>query len=368
MQETKTLCHLLALTSIQGIGPVTIRTLMRQVGTAKDIWQMDPACLKPYLSKAAQTAWAAAHQEQKKHLQTAEDSLKRAEDAGIAMLSQDDPRYPEALKALNHAPPILSVSGTLLPQDFSGIAIVGTRSCSNYGLEMAHYFAMELAKLGFTIVSGLARGIDTKAHMGALQTGRTLAHLGSGLLRIYPPENRELAKQISARGALVSSFALDAAPDRKNFPKRNEHVALLTRATLLIEAPIDSGAMITAEYAKGFNRPVFALPGRIDQESFQGNLQLIKQSAATLVSTPWEIATALGTPLSTRPTHQTAAPSIELPQEEAALFKAIGKEEVCLDEIAIQYKAPASQLNVLLMKLVLKKKIKELPGKRYVRI
>lgn len=368
MQETTTLCYLLALTGIQGIGPITIQALIRRFGTPETIWQMNPACLQPHLSKTAYTAWELAYQEQKKHLQAAEDELKRAEDAGITMLSYDDPQYPQALKTLKHAPPILSVAGTLLPQDFLGIAIVGTRSCSNYGLEMAHTFAMELAKLGFTISSGLARGIDTKAHMGALQAGRTLAHLGSGLLRIYPAENKELAKQISQNGAVVSSFALNAAPDRKNFPKRNEHVALLSRATLLIEAPIDSGAMITTEYAKTFGRPVFALPGRIDQESFQGNLQLIKQSAAALVSTPREIAAALGTALSTTPSHQTAAPSIELPQDEAALYKAIGKEEICLDEIAIQYKAPASQLSVLLMKLVLKKKIKELPGKRYARV
>lgn len=369
MQETEALSFLLALTRVQGLGPVTIQKLVHQFGSAQAIWQNDPAVLIPSLSKPQQAAWLAAHKQQNTFLQDAKITIKRAQDAQILLLPQTDPRYPTLLKTQPNAPSILSIHGTILPHDFSGIAIVGTRSASHYGLEMAHYFARELAKMGFTITSGLARGIDTQAHEGALKTGRTLAFLGSGLLRIYPAENKALADKIAKQGAVLSGFSIDAAPDRANFPKRNELVTLLSMATLVIEAPERSGAMHTAASACHQKRPLFALPGRVDQESFQGNHVLLKECKAQIALTPADIAWALGKTPSPNATLQTApaCPSLELPQEEALLFQLIGTQELCLDELSMRCGHSASQLNVLLMRLLLKKKIKELPGKRYTR-
>lgn len=368
MQEKEALLCLLALIRIQGIGPVTIRTLLQHFGTPQAIWHADPALLSPYLSKPQQAAWRGAQSHQQRCLQDAKRSLERALDAGITLLPQEDPRYPKLLKTLPNAPMILSVQGTLLPQDFSGIAIVGTRSASHYGLEMAYHFALELAKMGFTIVSGLARGIDTKAHEGALKAGRTLAFLGSGLLRIYPSENKALSSQITRQGALLSGFHLEAPPDRANFPQRNEIVTLLSAATVLIEAPLRSGGMLTAASARRLGRPLFALPGRIDQESFQGNHFLLKVGNAQLALTPSDVAEALGkaAPSTPQPSHQGS--SLELPKDEAALLQLIGTQELCLDELALKCGHGASQLNVLLMRLLFKKKIKELPGKRYTRV
>lgn len=371
MQETETLSFLLALTRIQGMGPVTIQNLLRQFGSAQTIWQNDPTLLLPYLSKPQQTAYLTAHKQQNTLLQEAKQVIKRAQDASILLLPQHDPRYPQLLKTLSNAPTILSIHGNLLPSDLSGIAIVGTRNASHYGLEMAYYFASELSKMGFTITSGLARGIDTKAHEGALKNGRTLALLGSGLLRIYPSENKALADQIAKQGAVLSGFSIDAAPDRGNFPQRNEIVTLLSQATVVIEAPERSGAMHTAASAYYQKRPLFALPGRIDQESFQGNHSLLKEGKAQIALTPSDIARALGKtysgPSSSTTETPPTCPSLELPQEEAALFQLIGTQELCLDELSIRCGYCASQLNVLLMRLLLKKKIKELPGKRYTR-
>lgn len=367
MQENEALCFLLALTRIQGLGPVTIRTLLRHFGSPQAIWNTDPILLNTYLSKPQRAAWLAAQQQLSRCIQESKRTIQRAEEASITLLSETDPRYPKLLHTLPEAPLILSIQGTILPQDFEGVAIVGTRNASHYGLEMAHHFASELAKMGFTIVSGLARGIDTKAHEGALKTGRTLAFLGSGLMRIYPTENHILAQRIASQGAVLSGFPLDAAPDRGNFPQRNRLVTLFSKATVVIEAPEQSGAMLTAASACQQKRLLFALPGHIDQESFQGNHSLLQQGKAQLALTPSDIAKALGkTPLSTSQPNPSC-PSLELPQEEAALFRLIGTQELCLDELAIRCGHTASQLNVLLMRLLLKKKIKELPGKRYTR-
>lgn len=205
-----------------------------------------------------------------------QEDLELAQRHGVHILPFTAPQYPKRLLELYDVPILLYIKGEIKPEDQQSLAIVGTRNATRYGQEMAEKIASELSAMGFTIVSGLARGIDTTAHVHALRYGRTVAVIGSGLLDVYPRENRKLAEQITQKGALISEFPMKTPPDRQNFPQRNRIVSGMTLGTVLIEAPLESGAMITMQ--KGFSqgRKLFAVPGRVNDESFQGNHRLIK--------------------------------------------------------------------------------------------
>jgi DNA processing protein len=197
----------------------------------------------------------------------------------IVHLTPRDPAYPALLAAIP-APPELDVRGTLEPGDALAVAIVGSRQATAYGLEVAETLAADLAARGVTIVSGLARGIDTAAHRGALAAGgRTLAVLGHGITRVYPPENRALAEAIAARGALLSQFPADAAPLDFHFPLRNRTLAGLVLGVIVVEAAERSGALITAGLAGDLGREVFAVPGRITSAASRGTNGLIRDGA-----------------------------------------------------------------------------------------
>jgi DNA processing protein len=212
---------------------------------------------------------------------TGEKELEYARRHNIKILSFLDDHFPGLLKTIYDPPLILYVKGELPQDDTLSIAIVGSRNCSEYGRKIAQTFAKDLAKIGTCIVSGLARGIDTSAHSGALQIkdAKTVAVLGSGLLKIYPPENKKLAEMISQNGALVSEFPLNATPEPENFPKRNRIISGLSLGVIVIEAGIKSGALITANWAVEQNREVFCIPGKIDSPNNRGSHLLIKQGA-----------------------------------------------------------------------------------------
>lgn len=280
-----------------------------------------------------------------------------------------DPRYPKALLTLSDPPPTIYIQGAILPEDSRAIAIVGTRLCTQYGLEMAAKIAEELAASGYTIVSGLARGIDTAAHLGALKAGRTLAVIGSGLHRIYPQENIPLAQKIAAQGAVISSFPLDAPPHKHHFPQRNRLISALSQALLLVEAPIKSGAMITVDLALAQGKKCFVLPGRADIDSFRGNHFLIKSQKAQLVENAREMLSILEPEhanLSFRPISRSAVKPLSV--EEEKLMKQLSSEEILLDALALKTEIPISKLSALLMGLVLKGVVRELPGKSYKKI
>jgi DNA processing protein len=228
-----------------------------------------------------------------------------------------------------------------------------------------------LAGEDFTIVSGLARGIDTAAHKAALRRGRTLAILGSGLSHIYPRENEGLAQAIAEKGALISIFPPTTPPDRHLFPKRNSVISAFSKATLIIEAPREkSGAMITARYAIEQSRPLFALPGRVDNETFSGNHELIKKQQAQLVETPEEILSFFGELFSSQPARREAKASLEkkialLSSQEKQILAVLQREEASVETLSRVVAIPAELLHATLMDLILKKMIKELPGKIY---
>jgi DNA processing protein len=224
--------------------------------------------------------------------------IARAAEHGARILCPEDAEYPRSLLPMSDPPTCLYVRGALQPTDAVAIGVVGTRKCSQYGLEQAGRFAELLAAAGFTIVSGLARGIDAAAHRGAMRAnGRTIGVLGNGLSRVYPPEHADLAKAIvdGSSGAVVSELPMDTGPEAKNFPGRNRLIAGLTVGTIVVEAGIPSGALITAHQAIDYGREVFAIPGRIDQpQRTAGVHSLLRDGKAKLITCLEDILDELG--------------------------------------------------------------------------
>jgi DNA processing protein len=290
------------------------------------------------------------------------------------ILTAQSREYPRNLKFIIDPPIVLYLKGQILPEDNLAIAIVGSRRASIYGLSSAEKFAGELAIRGFTVVSGMARGIDTQAHRGALKSkGRTIAVIGSGLGNIYPQENIALAEQIASRGAVISEFPVNSAPLKQNFPRRNRLISGLSLGVLVVEACQNSGALITADFALEQGKDVFALPGKIDSSSSFGTNELIKQGAK-LVSCIEDILeelpfrhglnTAAATP---GPDNVQAVPQ-GLSCKEELLYNIISSQRVDLDEVVQKTGLAVSEISLSLLSLQLKKKIRALAGRIFERI
>ncbi len=356
---------LLILSNIPYIGSIKIRLLIQHYGTAAD-------ALKAPIKELAQfpgfgpkilEAWSKGITDQQWH-----DQLELAERNGIEIIPYTSSRYPKRLLEISDFPLILYVSGTLLKQDERSLAVIGSRQSTIYGQEMARKLCRELSENGYTIVSGMARGIDTAAHRGALEGGRTLAVLGSGLANLYPAENKMLAEEIKQKGALVTEFTMTTPPDKQNFPQRNRIVSGMTLGTLLIEAPVASGAMHTSKKAIEQGRPVFALSGRADYDSFKGNHSLIKEQKAKLIDDVHDILSYFGNdslPLVFKPSGST---TVALEKEESEFLHLLPQQELTIEELIIHTKMPITKLNTILMSLVLKKIVKEYPGKIYKKV
>lgn len=361
---------LMILSSIPNLGIVKLRALLRHFGCGLNalVASAEEISALPGFNGRMSAGWENWPEDD-----TWKRNLLAVAKHEAVVLPCSSPHYPKRLLEISDAPVILYFQGRMVPADQRSIAIVGTRQASIYGQEMARRFAYELAALGFTIVSGLARGIDTAAHLGALERGRTIAVIGSGLGDIYPAENRTLAHRIATQGAVMSEFPMLAPPDRQNFPQRNRIVSGMTLGTLLIEAPVKSGAMITMEKAESQGRPLFALPGRIDSDSFRGNHALIKQGRALLVESAAEVASHFdqlfgALPLPAPTVNKGGAPEMPLVGDEETLWTSLPNQELSVEQILLLTKVPISALNVLLMKLVLKGRLKEFPGKVYMKI
>src|SRR6266850_5998518 len=286
--------HWLQLSLTDGIGPILGRRLIDAAGSAEAATQLTRRELAQIegigLAKAQAIADSLKSAEADAILQTS-----KAAELGAKLISPDDESWPALLKPLPAAPLILFILGDLEPRDLNSLAIVGSRRCTHYGREQSERFAALLAGAGFTVISGGARGVDSAAHRGAMihPHGRTIAVLGSGLDVPYPPENKPLFDQIATRGAVVTEFPFATPPNAENFPRRNRIVSGLSRGVLVIEADERSGALITARQAcDDHGRPVFALPGRVDNQMSAGPHQLIRDGA-TLVTKLEDIVSAL---------------------------------------------------------------------------
>ena len=297
--------------------------------------------------------------------------LKRVRDFGATVVTQEFPSYPKSLREI-HAPPIvLYVWGELQERDHHGIAVIGARRTTHYGADSAKKLAYQLAYAGLTIVSGLARGIDTAAHQGALAAkGRTIAVIGSGLSRLYPPENQALAEKIrSGHGAIVSEFSMEIEPDRQTFPMRNRIISGWSHGILVVEAGLNSGALITAAQALEQGRSVYAVPGHINAPSAMGSNRLIQQGAK-LVMDASDILDDLQILLPNAKVLPQAA-ARELPplsDEEQRVYDSIDAAETAIDKIASRSGLANASVSSALLRLELKRLVKQLPGKYFVKL
>src|SRR5213596_1015179 len=297
--------------------------------------------------------------------------LQRVRDFGATVLTQQSPSYPPPLREI-HAPPIvLYVWGELQERDYHAIGVIGARRTTHYGTESAKKLSYQLAYAGLTIISGLARGIDTAAHQGALAAkGRTIAVIGSGLLKLYPPENAALAQKIrGGNGAVVSEFSMEIEPDRQTFPMRNRIISGWSQGLLVIEAGANSGALISVAQALEQGRNVYAVPGHINATTAIGSNRLIQQGAK-LVMDANDILDDLQILLpETKPSPQAAARQLPpLSDEERRVYDAIQATETPIEEIATKSNLPSSTVSSTLLGLELKRLVKQLPGKYFLKL
>ena len=297
--------------------------------------------------------------------------LQRIRDLGASVIIQESSDYPRPLREI-HAPPIvLYVWGELQERDHHAIGVIGARHTTHYGMESAKKLAYQLAYAGLTVISGLARGIDTAAHQGALAAkGRTIAVIGSGLAKLYPPENAPLAEKIrSGNGAIVSEFSMDIEPDRQTFPMRNRIISGWSHGILVVEAGLNSGALITAAQALEQGRAVYAVPGHINAPSAMGSNRLIQQGAKLIMDAS-DILEDLELLLpGAKPSPQAAARSLPpLSDEERRVYDAIDAAETSIDDIAARSELPSATVSSTLLQLELKRLVKQLPGKYFVKL
>ncbi len=355
-----------ALNQVPRLGPITVKRLIDHLKTPEEIFNASRQQLTSIRGIGEETAQAILAADPQ---QLAQQEIEQAQKLNITILHQEDSQYPEALKEIPDAPIVLYIKGKVPEKWPRGLGIVGSRIISHYGEQVAKKIAYQTAYAGVPVISGLARGIDTYAHQGALAAkGTTWAVLGCGLAHMYPPENQALAEKIiEMQGALISEFPLHTQPDRQTFPMRNRIISGLSFGILVVEAGKNSGALITANAALEQGRQVFAIPGRIDSPHSKGCHQLIKEGAK-LVEEVEDILHELEYLFPPIPDPQTARPIPEnLTPEEQTLFQAIGREETSIDTLIVTTSLPAHKVSSTLLRLEMKKLIRQLPGKIFVR-
>jgi DNA processing protein len=357
------------LNLIEHVGPVRVRQLLEHFGEAPKILGASRQQLLHVRGIGEETAEAIATWEKTIDLA---GELKRIEDFGCHVLIQSDENYPPSLREIYDPPIVLYVKGTLNAKDKNGVAMVGSRMTTHYGIEVARKLAYQLAYVGVTVVSGGARGIDTAAHQGALSgKGRTICVLGTGINIVFPPENCELFERITASGAVISQYPFNRKADKQSFAIRNRIVAGMTLGTVVVEANMTSGALITANFATEYGRQVFAVPGRIDSPRSKGCHELIKKGAklcegAEDILSEFEYLF----PSSNRPpapNESGVLPALELSDNEQKIYDALSNEESSIDEVIRRSGLQSSTVSVALLGLEMKRLVKQLPGKLFVK-
>lgn len=360
----------IVLNLIPKIGPVRVRRMLDALGTPEAILEADPLRLMSADGIGEEIANSIATWQD--HIDLSRE-LRRISETKVHVITQESREYPKMLKEIYDPPIVLYVRGKLEERDRHSISVVGSRRATHYGIQAARKLSFQMAHAGLTVVSGLARGIDTAAHEGALAAnGRTVAVIGSGLGQLYPPENETLAERIESTnaGAVVSQFPIDYPPDKQSFPLRNRIVAGWGHGVLVVEAPKRSGSLITANQAADQGRAVYAIPGQIDRPSSHGANALI-QNGARLVMDASDILDDMSILL---PAGADEAPVQESPTvaglspEEQAVYEALGTAETVMDDIISRTKLPAATVSSNLLRLEMKRLVKQLPGNHYVKL
>ena len=360
----------IVLNMLDGIGPARLRKLLERFGDASAILKANKRDLLAVNGVGEELADSIVNWEKIVDL-TGE--LKRIEEFKCRVICLDDEDYPALLKQIYDPPILLYVKGDILPKDKNAIAVVGSRLTTHYGIETARRLAYQLAYTGVTVISGGARGIDTAAHQGALMgKGRTICVLGTGINVVFPPENRELFEKIAASGAIISQYPFNRRGDKQSFAIRNRVIAGLTLGTVVVEANLTSGALLTANFAAEYGRQVFAVPGRIDSPRSKGCHDLIKKGAK-LCEGVEDILSEFEYLFPTEKFSGDSAmpplfPSLELNADEKTVFQQLKEdEEITVDEIIQNTGLPSSTVAVVLFSLEMKRLVKQLPGKLYVK-
>jgi DNA processing protein len=359
---------LIALAHVPGVGSGRVRALLAHFGSAQAVMEASARALAAVDGVGEQTAAAIAGFDGEA---TAEAQIEQAERVGAQPVTLWDDHYPRLLRQIYDPPPVLWVRGDLLPEDERAIAIVGTRRASDYGRRVAHHFAFELARRGYTIVSGLAYGVDAAAHRGAVDAGgRTLAILGSGVDRIYPARHAPLAEQIiHGAGALISEFPLGTRPDAPHFPRRNRVIAGLALGTLVAEARATGGALLTAWMATEQNRAVFAVPAPLFGGAGEGTNQLIRKGYASLVATIEEVLEEVEPQIErpAEPAPTADPPAVELTGVERTLYQNLTSEPIALDALCERSGLDTSTALVYLLSLEFRGLVRQMAGKQFFR-
>ncbi len=350
----------IALNAVPSLTPKRLRLLLRAFESPREILAAGVDELAGAIGREAAERFVA-----EKAQFDPERELARAEGAGARVITIEDADYPEALRPLSVPPLVLYVLGELSPRDERAIAIVGTRRATSYGRLVAKRLAEELAARGITVVSGLAPGIDTAAHRGALAAGRTVAVLGTGLGRPYPAGSGALMEGIAASGAVISEFPWECEGSRWTFPRRNRIVAALSRGVIVVEAPERSGALITAELALEQGKEVFAVPGPITSEVSRGTNRLIQEGAKLVVCV--EDVLEEFPDLEVSPREAVEAES-NLDEVARRVYGALAGEPLSAEEIVGRTGLPYAAVAKALLELSLAGLIQETPGGRYLRM
>ncbi|MCB9850899.1 MAG: DNA-protecting protein DprA [Phycisphaerales bacterium] len=360
------------------IGPVLLGRLIKHFGTVDAILGASMAQLTEVEGIGERRARSVF---ESRDASAVEREIEKCASTGARIICWEDPEYPQPLRHCDDPPICLYVRGTLTAEDSVAVAIVGSRKSSRYGYDQARRFGALLAGAGFTVVSGLARGVDSYAHEGALSAGgRTVAVLGSGVDKIYPPEHVDLAERITHAGAVISEDPLGSPPTADSFPRRNRIIAGMCLGVLVVEASKRSGALITARLASEYNREVFAIPGRVDTPTAYGPNDLIRKGAAKLVAGLEDILDELGDAGKTMGAVPSQPDQVKsksgdtankiaaaLTDNERAILNCLGSDELHIDEIANRSKVPHPKTMSALTMLQLKGAIIALPGSRFAR-
>jgi len=355
----------IALNMMEGIGPIKVRNLIDRLGSPQAVFEVDQSSLLGV--KGVGDRLSRGILSQRKDVDPTGE-IEQAAELGIRIITPLDDEYPKALKTIHDPPLALYIRGSLRPVDDHALGMVGSRKATHYGLSTADRLAYQLAQSGFTIVSGLARGIDTAAHQGALKAqGRTLAVLGAAIDRLYPSENAELADAIAQNGAVISEYPLGRSADRQTFPYRNRIISGLSMGVVVIEAGFKSGSLHTVDAALEQGRSVFAVPGRIDHPSAKGTNHLIKNGAKLVdnlrdILEEFELLMPSGV-IKEAEKRTAARPEVPLSKVEKQLVEALWKGALDVDHLARTAGLTSAQISGVLLGLEMKRVVKILPGR-----
>ncbi len=362
----------IALNMVPGVGPVTFRKLLNHFGAPEHVFSASLPALLAVQGINDRVAHAIADFVWTDRIDKELDAIARQR---VRLLTWDDAEYPARLQTIFDPPPVLYAKGRLEHLQDVLIAIVGSRRATTYGRSVAEKLSRELVIKGVSIVSGLARGIDSAAHNGALKGGgRTVAVLGCGIDIVYPPENDRLYSEICEHGVLLSEFPMHSRPERGNFPARNRIISGLSLGTVVVEAGLQSGALITADMALEQGRDVFAVPGNITSPSSRGTNRLLKQGAQ-LVEHADDILHALSVEIGRQisvsqpelPFTATPRPPLSLTADEQRIYDLLSEQPRHIDALTIQLQLPSGNVSAALMMLEMKGAVKQQAGKMFVR-